>query len=62
MMTLKGKVIAMTGTNTVRVEVSSFIEHPKYKKRLARTSGFLVHDTIGVKLDDMVKFCEVRPL
>jgi small subunit ribosomal protein S17 len=62
MTTMTGKVVAISGTQTIRVKVDSFLIHPKYKKRLARTSDFLVHDEVGAKIDDVVKFTEVRPI
>ncbi|MDQ3098681.1 MAG: 30S ribosomal protein S17 [bacterium] len=62
MNTLNGKVVSQKTAQTVVVEVHTFITHPKYKKRMARTKRFLVHDELGLHEGDMVKFAEVSPI
>lgn len=62
MNTLNGKVVSQKTDKTVVVEVHTFVIHPKYKKRMARTKRFLVHDELGLQEGDMVKFAEVRPI
>ncbi len=62
MNTLNGKVVSQKTDKTAVVEVHTFVTHPKYKKRMARTKRFLVQDELGLKEGDMVKFVEVRPL
>ncbi len=62
MNTLHGKVVSQKADKTVVVEVHTFVIHPKYKKRMARTKRFLVHDELGLHEGDMIKFAEVRPM
>lgn len=59
---LNGKVVSQKTANTVVVEVHTFVIHPKYKKRMARTKRFVVHDDLGLHEGDMIKFAEVRPI
>ena len=35
--------------------------HPLYKKRLKRITKYQVHDEVGVKVGDKVKFADSRP-
>lgn len=37
------------------------IIHPLYKKRQKRNAKYQVHDEIGVKVGDQVKFADSRP-
>ena len=62
MQTLKGKVVSAKGEKTAIVVVESFAIHPKYQKRMKRSSRFLIHDEIGLHEGDTVTFTEVRPL
>ncbi|HJY98551.1 MAG TPA: 30S ribosomal protein S17 [Patescibacteria group bacterium] len=56
-----GKVIATKTAKTARVAVERVIVHPLYKKRFRRDTNYLVHDEIGVKTGDAVKFVASRP-
>ena len=40
----KGVVVKKSGAKTVKVEVSEYRLHPKYKKQYRITKNFLVHD------------------
>jgi len=62
MQTFTGKVVSIKSEKTAVVVVEFFSIHPKYQKRMKRTSRFLVHDEIGLHEGDMVNFVEVRPL
>ena len=44
MITKKGTIVKKSGDKTVKVLVSEFAQHPKYKKRYTKTSHILVHD------------------
>ncbi len=57
-----GRVVSTKMTNTVVVEVERLVQHPVYKKRLLRTSRFLVDDQLGVKEGDRVRLASVRPI
>jgi small subunit ribosomal protein S17 len=61
MKTFKGKVFSTKMAQTAIVEVSRQKIHPIYKKRLTLVKN-PVHDLIGVKVGDEVKFKETRPI
>lgn len=62
MRALTGKVVSTKMQKTAVVEVERFFTHPLYEKRLKKTKKYHVHDEIGVKKGDRVKFAETRPL
>lgn len=47
---------------TVTVSVTSQKAHPIYLKRIRSSKKFHVDDPIGVKIGDIVKFVEVKPI
>lgn len=47
---------------TASVIVERVIVHPLYKKRLKRTTKYLVHDEIGTKVGDVVHFVASKPI
>ncbi len=51
-----GKVIATKNAKTATVAVERVIVHPLYKKRIRRDTKYQVHDEVGVKVGDTVKF------
>jgi small subunit ribosomal protein S17 len=57
-----GKVIATKSAKTATVAVERVVIHPLYKKRFKRLTKFQVHDEIGVKVGDRVKFADCRPV
>jgi small subunit ribosomal protein S17 len=57
-----GKVISTNMAKTATVAVESIIRHPVYKKRLKRVRKFHVHDTLGAKVGDRVKFVATKPI
>ena len=62
MVTYIGKVVSQKSAKTAVVVVESFRAHPKYHKRILRTKRYLVHDEIGVREGDVVRFVEIRPI
>jgi small subunit ribosomal protein S17 len=62
MSSLIGQVVTATKDKTAVVQIEHFAIHSKYKKRMARTKRFLVHDEIGLKTGDTVRFEEVKPI
>lgn len=56
-----GKIIATKNAKTATVAVERVVVHPLYKKRFRRDTKYQVHDEIGVKFGDMVKFTASRP-
>lgn len=56
-----GKVIGLKQAKTATVSVERVKIHPIYKKRFKRSTKFQVHDEIGVKMGDLVKFADSRP-
>ena len=59
---LIGKVVSDKMEKSAVVEVERFKMHPLYKKRFRRTKKYTVHDEIGVKVGDLVKIRETRPI
>ncbi len=57
-----GKVIATKNLKTATVEVERIVTHPIYGKKMKRQRKYQVHDEIGVKVGDNVKFVETRPI
>ena len=51
-----GKVISTKMAKTATVAVERVVVHPLYKKRLKKIKKYHVHDEIGVKEGDKVKF------
>ena len=56
-----GQVVATKTAKTATVSVERMTIHPLYKKRLKRSTKYQVHDEIGVKVGDRVKFADSRP-
>lgn len=56
-----GKVIATKTAKTAVVSVERVVVHPLYKKRFRRDRKYQVHDELGVKVNDMVRFSAGRP-
>ncbi len=57
-----GKVIGTKMNKTAKVLVLRIKVHPIYKKRLKVKKVYHVHDEIGVKVNDKVKFQDCRPI
>lgn len=57
-----GKVVSAKNQNTAIVIVERFFAHPMYEKRVRRTKRYPVHNEIGVKEGDVVRFSETRPI
>lgn len=61
--TLRGKVVSDKMDKTVVVAVSSFKEHPIYRKKYKVTTKFKAHDEQNTyKEGDLVEITESRPL
>src|SRR5438477_62311 len=61
--TLQGVVVKAAMKDTCTVEVSRYVQHPKYKKYYTSSKKFLVHDqgnTAGI--GDKVTIRETRPM
>lgn len=60
---LSGVVVSDKMKDTIVVEVSRFVEHPKYKKRLKKNKKYKVHDAGNTKkIGDKVEITETRPI
>ncbi len=58
-----GKVVSDRMDKTVVVAVTSFFQHPVYKKTLKRVAKFKAHDEENkYHIGDTVKIIETRPL
>lgn len=58
----QGKVISTKMGKTAVVEVSRRAHHPLYQKVYTKKKKYHVHDKIGVKEGDVVRFIETRPV
>lgn len=56
-----GKVISTKMAKTATVSVERIIVHAKYGKRFKRDRKYQVHDEVGVKIGDIVKFVACKP-
>lgn len=56
-----GKVISTKMAKTATVTVETVVVHSLYKKRLKRAKKYHVHDTLGVKVGDVVRFAVSKP-
>jgi len=58
-----GVVASDKMVKTIVVEVERMVEHPKYGKRIKRSSRFYAHDEKReAKVGDKVEIVETRPL
>jgi len=57
-----GKVIHTKMQKTAAVEVVRVMAHPIYGKQVKRSRKYLVHDELGVKAGDVVRFVASRPI
>jgi small subunit ribosomal protein S17 len=56
-----GKVISTKAAKTAVVAVERIVVHPLYGKRFKRIKNYQVHDEIGAKEGEIVKFIPCRP-
>lgn len=57
----KGEVIANKMAKTATVRVERTVMHPVYGKRFKRAKKYHVHDEVGTKVGDVVKFVASKP-
>jgi len=62
MKAVTGKIISDKMAKTAVVEVTRFIVHPIYQKRMRRTSKFHAVNEMGAKIGQMVEMTEIRPI
>lgn len=58
---LTGKVVSKKMAKTATVVVERMVIHPLYLKRYKRMKKYHVHDEVGVKVGDTVKFAASKP-
>ncbi len=56
-----GHVLATKTAKTAVVSVERVVIHPLYKKRFRRDRKYQVHDELGVKTGDLVRFTASKP-
>ncbi len=60
---LKGVVVSDKMNKTVVVEVTRFVEHKKYGKRIKKTKNYKAHDeNNSKKIGDVVEIEETKPM
>ena len=57
----RGKVISTLMAKTATVALHRVVVHPFYGKRYRKTKKYHLHDTLGVKVGDEVKFVASKP-
>lgn len=57
-----GTVVGTKMAKTAKVLVTRIKTHPLYKKRIKVKKVYHVHDEVGVKEGDKVRFQECRPV
>lgn len=57
-----GKVIAIKSAKTATVAVERLVINKMYKKRIKSVKKYQVHDEIGTKVGDRVKFITCAPI
>ncbi|MFZ5932975.1 MAG: 30S ribosomal protein S17 [Patescibacteria group bacterium] len=62
MKVFKGKVVSTKMGKTATVAVERIFVHPIYKKRFKRVKKYHVHDELGAKVGQTVKFVETPPV
>ena len=61
--TLKGVVVSDKMDKTVVVEVTRFVEHKKYGKRIKKVKKYKAHDEENAKkVGDVVEIEETKPM
>jgi small subunit ribosomal protein S17 len=61
--TLQGTVVSTKMKDTIVVEVTRFVQHPKYRKYLKHTTRFKAHDAGNTKKEgEKVTIVECRPM
>lgn len=61
MKVFQGKVISKKMDKTSMVAVENVLVHPVYKKRFRSLKKYQVHDEMGSKVGDKVKFVTSKP-
>ncbi len=56
-----GKVTGTKNVLTATVVVERMVTHPTYLKKIRKTKKYQVHDEIGVKVGETVKFVATKP-
>lgn len=56
-----GHVVSTKMAKTAIVAVENVVVHPLYKKRFRRLRRYSVHDDLGTKVGDLVKFVTTKP-
>ena len=59
---MTGRVVSTKLKNSATVLVERMAMHPLYKKTYVRSKRFLVDDSIGVKMGDIVDIIKCRPI
>jgi small subunit ribosomal protein S17 len=62
MKVFSGKVVSTKMHKTATVEVERFVAHPIYRKRLKKIRKYQVHDEMGAKVGQSVRFVACAPI
>ena len=57
-----GVVTGTKNTKTATVLVTRIVTHPIYGKKMKKEKKYQVHDDLGVKVGDKVKFAGTKPI
>ena len=62
MQTIIGKVTSIKMNQTAVVQVDRHMAHPKYRKRMRRSTKYHAHMPDPVQVGDVVKITQVKPV
>lgn len=57
-----GQVVSVKMAKTATVAVERVVSHPLYSKRMKRVRLYHVHDELGAKTGDKVRFVACKPV
>lgn len=57
-----GRVVSVKSLKTVTVLEERLIKHPLYKKTYKQSKKYLVDDSVGVKVGDIVNYISCKPI
>src|SRR3989344_7493733 len=57
-----GRVVSVKSLKTVTVLEDRLVKHPLYKKTYKQSKKYLVDDSIGVKVRDIVDYVSCKPI
>lgn len=57
-----GRVVSVKSLKTVTVLEERLVKHPLYKKTYKQSKKYLIDDSVGVKVGDIVNYISCKPI